>query len=515
MQRDCFGKMRLPRYVRNDNLTNQQQQPDRLQRILEIIPGGVSWFLILFPVWGSFLIPELVAYYIIAFDVYWLYRSASMAILAIISYFKVKAAQNYNWMIDVKGFGDWKKLHHIVIIPSYKESLVILRQTLNALKRQTFPKKKISIVLAFEKREGEIIYEKAKKLKREYKGIFGNLLTTFHPDLPNEVKGKSSNTAWAARQAKKEIVDKNKLNIDYVTITSEDADARFNEEYFACLSYKFLDNPNRYHLFFQPAILYYNNIWKTPAPVRVFSTTASIVQISLLNRRDRLINFSTYSASLKLIDNIGYWDTDVIPEDYRIFFKAYFKTGGKVEVEPIFLPVTAHAALSTTFWKTMKNQYEQVKRWAWGVSDDAYIIKEWLKTPSVPFWDKTIRVFKVIEDHFLWPVNWFAVTLGATLPPLLNKGFARTIIGKRLPQTSSAILTIALVSMIIMIFVDYKQRPKDESVTLRKKIFGILEFILLPVVGFFFSALPGIDAHTRLMLGRYIDYRVTEKGDEE
>jgi len=484
---------------------------DKLQRVLEIIPGCFSWSLILFPVWGSFFIPVVVAYYIIAFDVYWLYRSASTALLAAISHFRIKAAQRYDWMSDVKDFGDWRKLHHIVIIPNYQEPISILRQTLNALKNQSFPTKRISIVLAFEKREGKVAKDKARQLSKEYQKCFANFLCTFHPDLPHEVRGKSSNTAWAAREVKQLIVQKQRLNPAYTTMTSEDADARLHKDYFACLSYKFLDLPNRYQLIFQPAIMYYNNIWRVPAPVRVFSTVASIVQISLLNRKDRLINFSTYSIAFKLIDRIGYWDVDVIPEDYRLFFKAYFATHGKVEVEPIFLPVYAHAAVSTSFWKTMKNQYEQVKRWAWGVSDDPYIIKKWLKTPGMPFWDKTLRISKVIEDHFLWPVNWFAVTLGATLPPLLNKTFARTILGKRLPQTSSAILTLALVFLVIMILVDWQQRPKDETVTLRKKILSFLEFLLLPVVGFFFSALPGIDAHTRLMLGRYIEYRVTEK----
>jgi glycosyltransferase involved in cell wall biosynthesis len=487
---------------------------DRFYRLLEIVPGFFSWSLILFPVWGSFFIPIAVAYYIIAFDVYWLYRSASTAFLAVLSYFRIKAAQKYQWMADVRGFGDWKKLHHIVILPNYKEPLHILRQTLNALNAQTFPRKRISVVLAFEEREGDRAKEKAKQLKQEYQGIFGNFLTTFHPDLPNEVKGKSSNTAWAAKRAKQLIVKRQKLDPDFVTMTSEDADARLHRDYFANLSYKFLDLPNRYLLIFQPAILYYNNIWKAPAPVRVFSTSASIVQMSLLNRRDRLINFSTYSTSYRLLNKIGFWDVDVIPEDYRLFFKAYFATGGNVEVEPIFLPVFAHAALSTSFWKSMKNQYEQVKRWAWGVSDDPYLIKRWLTTPGVPFWDKTLRVLKVIEDHFLWPVNWFAVTLGATLPPLLNQDFARTILGKRLPQTSSAILTLSLFFLLIMILIDWKQRPRDESVTFGKRIFGLLEFVLLPLVGFFFTALPGLDAHTRLMMGRYIEYRVTEKGDQ-
>ena len=232
----------------------------------------------------------------------------------------------------------------------------------------------------------------------------------------------------------------------------------------------------------------------------------------LLMRRDRLINFSTYSTSMKLIDEIGYWDVDVIPEDYRLFFKSYFHYKGDLEVEPIFLPVYADAAESTSYWKTMINQYEQVKRWAWGVSDDPYIIKRWFEAKDISFWDKTIRVAKVLEDHFLWPVNWFAITLGAILPPLINEDFSRTVLGKTLPQVSSAILTLSLVSLLVILIIDARQRPpRPADVSLLKRLFQPFEFVLLPIVGFFFNALPGIDAHTRLMLGRYIKYRVTEK----
>jgi len=488
-----------------------EKHEQRVDRFLEIIPGLFSWSLILFPFWGSFVVPIAVAYYIIAFDVYWFYRSISVAVLALVSYFRIKAASKYDWMKDVKGFGDWKKIHHLIIIPTYKEPLYILRRTLNALKKQTFPKKGVSIVLGFEQREGEEGKRKAKILKKEFGQTFDNLLTTFHPDLPGEVKGKSSNTAYGSKIGKKKIIDQQKKDLNFTLVTSVDADALLHEEYLACLSYKFLDSPSRYKLIFQPAILYYNNIWRAPAPVRVFSINSSLVQISLLSRKDRLINFSTYSTNLKMIHQIGYWDVDVIPEDYRLFFKAYFALKGKIEVEPIYLPVFADAALSTSFWKTMKNQYHQVRRWAWGVSDDAYIIKKWLITPGLPFWEKTIRVLKVVEDHFLWPVNWFAITLGATLPPLLNPDFARTIIGKRLPQTASLILSLSLLALIVAVFIDFKHRPKMKTVSWWRKIIIPLEFILLPVVGFFFTALPGLDAHTRLMLGKYIEYRVTEK----
>lgn len=484
----------------------------KVQRALEILPGFFSWSVILFPFWGAFLVPTAVAYFIIAFDVYWLYQSFITGILALLAHFKIKAASRFDWLGDVKSFPDWKRVHHIIIIPTYKEPIYILKRTLDGLLKQTFPKKQVTVVLAFEKREGKPAREKARELKKEYQEKFGNLLTTFHPDLPGEVKGKSSNTCWAAKIAKNKLVDQGKLDINYITITSEDADVVLHPRYFAALAFKFLDSPRRYNLIFQPAVQFYNNIWQLPAITRAFNTTSTIYNTGVLLRHDRLINFSTYSSSLKMVDKVGYWDTNVIPEDYRLFFKSFFKLKGRVDVEPIFLPAFADAALSTSFWKTLVNQYEQIKRWAWGVSDDAYLIKNWLTVKGVPFWEKTIRVTRVLETHFLWPVNWFILTLGAILPPLINKDFGRTILGKTLPQVSSAILTVALLSLVLMIVVDLRQRPpRPKTVPILRAILTPFEFLFLPVIGFFFNALPGIDAHTRLMLGKYIEYRVTEK----
>jgi cellulose synthase/poly-beta-1,6-N-acetylglucosamine synthase-like glycosyltransferase len=435
-----------------------------------------------------------------------------MAILAIFAQFKIQASQRYDWMGDVKNFPDWEKVHHIVVIPAYKTPLKTLRRTLDAISRQTFPAQHIVVMVSFEEREGEAALKKAETLKKEYKNKIGYVWTTMHPDLEGEVKGKSSNTSWGAKIAKKKLIDELGVDINYTTITSEDDDTVLHPHYFAALSYQFLDSPKRYRRIWQASIMFYNNIWTIPAPIRVLASVFSVTQMYVLMRPDSLMNFSSYSISLKLVDEIGYWDVDVIPEDYRMFFKAYFATKGEVTVEPLFIPIYNDAAESTGFWLTMVNQYEQIKRWAWGTSDDAYIIKRWLSVPDMPFWDKTFRVLHVLENHFLWPVNWFAITVGALLPPFLNPDFSRTILGKTLPQVSSAIMTISLISLLVVFVIDARNRPpRPHKVSLLKKILSPFEFVLMPIVGFFFSALPGIDAHTRLMLGRYIEYRVTEK----
>ncbi len=499
----------------NDHLrTYVTRHPVKTQRFLEILPGFMSWSLILFPFWGSLFFPTLVAYYVIAFAVYWLYRSFTLAVLAVVAHFKIKAASRFDWIKDLKATfpNSWKQLHHIVVIPTYQEPLPTLQRTLNALSHQTYPQSNLHVMLSFEVREGAPAQTKAKQLQKEFGHCFGHLWTTFHPDIAGEIKGKSSNTSWGAKQAKQYLVDEDRIPIEKITITSEDADALFHNSYFAALSYAFLTNPKPYNHIWQGAIVFYNNIWKVPAPIRVLASMFSVIQMYILMRKDRLINFSTYSTSLKHVHDIGYWDTDVIPEDYRLFFKSYFAKDGDFEVEPIFLPIYADAAESNTAWGSIKNQYEQLKRWAWGVSDDAYIIKKYILAERIPFLDKTLRVLKVIEDHFLWPVNWFAITVSAFLPPLLNPNFNRTVLGKTLPQVTSSLLTLSLISLVVIFILDAINRPpRPHKRRYLSYLLQPIEFLLLPIIGFFFSALPGIDAHTRLMLGKYIEYKVTEK----
>ena len=484
----------------------------QVERGLEILPGVVSWNMILFPIWGVFVFPQVVAYYVLFFIVMWFYKSVNMSIAGYLSYLKIQAAQQLDWMQEVSEFPDWHQVHHIVIIPTYKEPLKTLRRTLLALANQTFPARRIAAVVAFEARESiESRREKQRVLKQEF-GHRLTLLFTVHRLKPDEIIGKSSNERHAAIQAKRALIDRRGWPLEYTTITSCDADHVYHPQHFAYLAFKFLDSPQRYLRFWQPAVMFYNNFWNLPLLSRVSNTFSTMWNTALLSRPDRLLSCQNYSSSLKLIHQIDYWDPDVVPEDYRIFFKAYYATGGQVEVEPIFLPLYADAAESHNAWQTLYNQYQQLKRWAWGVSDDPYIIKNFLLNPKVRFADKLVRVLRIIEDHFLWPVNWFVVTVGVMLPSWINPDFARTSIGYLLPQVSSFIMSLAVLCLLVILYIDWRQKPPPPSHFHRWRRWLLpFDFVFMPLAGFVFTALPGLDAHTRLMLGKYLEYRVTEK----
>ena len=486
------------------------RNPQRAKRFFEILIPLISWAIITLPLWLSFRHPAVASYLIVLFMVYWFYKSAIVAYHGLKSYLTLRAHMQVDWLLLAKKQKGFNDIHNLVIIPEYKEPIHVLRQTLEYIKNQDFPAKKISICIATEVRDSEAP-EIIRTLKNEFAHHFAHFWISKHRLVPGEIAGKSSNTAHGARYSVEQF---NKIgkSLDAITVTSCDADALLHPKFFSYLSYLFLTDTDHDYHFYQAGVMYYSNIWKVPLPVRVLSTIGSVFSLSNLSQEQRLINFSTYSISLKTVVEVGYWSVDIIPEDYHMFFKTFYSKGEKVMVKPIFLPTLVQAAQSTSFWRTMVNQYEQQKRWAWGVSDIPHVIYNYVVDVKIPFWAKTMRLIHLVEWHVVSATNWFILTLGAFIPPLVNENFSRTNLGHNLSQISSYILTLCVVFILVIIVLDAKVKPERPKEFSRWRIpFLYMQWITLPVISFFLSALPGLDAHTRLMLGKRLEYRVTEK----
>ncbi|MBU1327180.1 glycosyltransferase family 2 protein [Patescibacteria group bacterium] len=484
--------------------------PNKTRRALEILVPSSSWMLITLPFWLSFWHPAMVAYVIITFDVYWFYKSLALVVHSLRSFVNLTAHTAVDWKKLAQVLPNWGKLHHIVIIPEYKEPIHILRRTLENLAHQDFPKERLIIVLATEDKDSNA-RKVAGQLKSDFGAGFGHFLITRHVLHYGEIAGKSSNMAHAAKSIVG-YLQKKKIPINFTTVTSCDADALLHPKYFSCLSYKFLTDPNRKFHLWQGAILFHNNIWRIPLPNRFLNTLNSIWNLAILSQKNRLINFSTYSLPYATAAKVGFWSVDVIPEDYHMFFKIYFELGDKVHVEPIFLPILVDAAESRGFFPTFINQYEQAKRWAWGVADIPYVIRGAVLHTEISLIDRVKRLLILMEHHIFWPANWFLLTIGSTIPPLINPLFGRTVLGHNLARISSSILTLSTIFLIVVFMIDWRIKPPRPQNYPRWKLpLLYLQWITLPVISFFLSALPGLDAHTRLLLGKRLEYRVTEK----
>ena len=427
------------------------------RRILEVLPPALAWAALTSPGWAAIVAPELLGYFLVAFAAYWLWRSCEFTAGLVIGLAQLHLSQRRDWAADGSQLPGYERLHHVVIVPTFKESDEVLSETLTCLARQTAPAARITVVMAFEDRDPHAP-ARAARLSRRFARRFGHWLITTHPDLPGEVKGKSSNLAWAARRVAEELIGTGVLDARNLLVTVCDADSRMDRQYLAALGHQVLSHPDgRLHIY-QPAILFYANYARLALPLRAVSSVFSLYSLARLAATHRLVPQSTYSLSWWAARRVGFWDVDVVPEDSHMFFKVWLHLGKRVRTRAIHLPVYAD------------------------------------------------------EEHLVWPSHWFLLTLGGMLPPLLNHAYAHSPLGVWQTAAFSTLLGLCLPSLVLAIAADLvlKLRSGEER-NVWALLGGLLGFALLPFTGLAMVALPALDAHTRLLFGRSLAYQVTEK----
>ena len=490
-----------------------------LQRALEITPGATALLVITSLLWGALWAPFPLAAVLLAFDFYWVWRSFNTAFHAIKGFFLLRRDGKVDWRQRYEeaatrgqAFLAWEDVRHVVIIPNYQESLEKLRPTLDSLADQEEAQRLI-VVLAMEEAEPGA-GDKADTLCREYAGRFAHVLPTIHPaNLAREVRGKSSNEAWAARQARRRLVNEMGLPLAHLTVTSCDADTIFHPRYFSCLTYKFATDEHRYRRFWQAPIFLYNNIWQVPAPLRVPNCLAGLNHLARLSRKYRMVfPQSCYSLSFQMADEVGYWDVDVVPEDWHMFLKCFFELKGEPDVQPILLPVGNDGVRAHSYTRTYWEHYQQARRHAWGVTDVPYAVLQSLDHPDVPALRRLRRTWSVFETHVLWSSQWFIITVGRLVPSLAGVFVGADAMPQWFNPMSEKILLPCIVPLILLIGLDTLMRPKRPR-DFRWWLFPFqyAQWFLMAPITFIFTTLPALDAQIRLMLGRRLEYRVTEK----
>jgi hypothetical protein len=550
-----------------------QDNRDRLHwlgRVLEMVPGTISWAVLILPLWLSFSYPWLVAYFVLSFDFYWLCRALWFSGAVIVAYRRIRRVLAVDWTERVAGlealvarradidtrfadvsadmprgtFGisfagvataakgargrrereDFERIMalpepppsadeyiHLALIPTYTESLEKLRHTVGALADAAWPtERKICAIITRETDEGGI--ENVRVLREEFGNAFAEFIHILDPLEPGIVVGKSSAMAWGGRYLYRLLVRERGMDPRRILVTDLDADYRVHPQYFAYLAWVHLTDPNRETQLYQPIPYFHNNIWQAPMLQRLFAAVLTQLQMWRSVLPEKLQSFGSYSTTLHLVHDVGYWATDAIPEDSRFYWKSYFRYGDRFRAVPLFIPIYGDAVRARGYWRSMAEQYLQARRWAWGVTDIPYVIENAIAHPEIPFWSRFWRVLNLFGEHINWAIAPFVVMFGATVPLLINPAFGETTLGQNLPLFASVMLTMALVGLFVLVIVEHRiVPPRPAEWGPLQRVLSYVQWIGLPFVGIFFSNLPALDAQTRLLTGRYLEYRVTEK----
>lgn len=487
----------------------------KFYRAWELFPGGLTWLIFILPAILSLFYPVLVASLIILYALYWLTKSILMSARLIIGYRQYCRDISTDWLKKLKSrFKSWNNIYHLVILATYKEDLEILRHSVGALANSDYPSKRIIFVLATEERDKERAQRNVRALKKEFGDKFYHFAVTIHPkELPNEIPGKGSNIVYAAQQIKK-FIDEEKIPSKNIIVTTLDADHRVHERYLSNLTYAYLNDPDPIHKAFQPIPMFFNNIWEVPIPMRSIGVGSTFWQMIESTQPYRLRNFAAHSQSWQALIETDFWSRKTIVEDGHQYWRSYFRFNGLYRVVPIFVPVYQDAVLSPRgYWATFKEQYLQKRRWAWGCSDIPYVLTYIIGNKELPFWDKWLQALRLIEGHFSWATTSVILALIGWMPTLLNPGFRETVLAFNFPMIYSRLLTIAMIGLIITLAISTLMLPPRPKKILNLSIIieWLISPIMLPLSNIIFSSFAAIDAQTRLMLGKYLDFRVTEK----
>ena len=484
----------------------------KLYRFFEILPGLISLGTLLGVFVFSWLFPVQIAIFIICFCFYYLFRIVYFSIHQVAGYFKVKNHLSTNWMEKLKD-KNWEDIYHMVILPTYKESPNVIKESLESLINSDYPKEKMIVVLALEERAGMQAKEMANSIEKEYANNFFKFLITVHPkDIENEIAGKGSNVAYAGKLAKEKIIDVLKIPYENILISTFDIDTKVYPKYFSCLTWYYLTEENPQRASYQPIPVYNNNIWLASAFTRVVSTSNTFWQMIQQERSEKLTTYSSHAIPAKVFFEVGY-PVNVVSDDSRIFWRAYFYYDGDYRVVPIYYLVSMDAVMSNGFWKTAINQYKQQKRWAWGCNEIPYMFYGFLKNNKIPFTHKISHLYTIIDGFWSWATAALLLFALGWLPIFLGgQNFNLTVLSFNLPILTSRIMTISLFGMMISAVLSTMLLPPlPKGISQFKKMSIFLQWLFLPVTLIVFGAFPALDAQVRLMLGQYMGFWVTEK----
>ncbi|NLE92133.1 MAG: glycosyltransferase family 2 protein [Elusimicrobia bacterium] len=486
-----------------------------IRRTLEIIPGALSWGVILMLVLLSAWKPVFCAALIITFDFYWIIRTLYLTTLLIMAHHKLYRQRNRDWLADCRSSGagrEWERIYHLVVFPVYKEGPDILRPSLASLRDCLYPKEKMIVIVSFESRHPSS-RETAALLEKEFKGCFFGYISTFHPDnLPGEAKTKGANATWAARRGK-EFVSSRDIPYDDVVISCFDADTCVDPGYFGCLTYHFITNPRPHQASYQPIPVYNNNIWHAPSFARLVEISASFCQMIESMRIEKFVTFSSHSMSFKTLIKIDYWPLNMVSDDSVVYWKAFLFYNGHYRVVPLYITVSMDAAYGASLWKTVRVQYRQKRRWAWGVENFPFLVTGFMKSRFISLPQKIRKSFQLLESHVTWAVWAIIITLLAPLPILLGGSFFTQMpISYNLPRIAGILLNCTLVSSLVWVLLSrILLPPRPAGVKWSKNILMIVEWVLAPLIILILGSVPALDAQTRLLLGKYMEFYSTEK----
>ncbi|MFA7244598.1 MAG: hypothetical protein WC070_00245 [Candidatus Magasanikbacteria bacterium] len=483
-------------------------------RIYEILPGLSIWLTLFLSIIFSIFKPLWMIYFIIVFDVYWVLKVINFVFYLNVAWLRYHKIKKVDWKQALQHeISNYHDKQHVVFLTVYNEEWVVVEDALKSLEEAIYDKSKFTVVIAGEERKKEHCEDIFSRTKNKFEKSFGHLMFTLHPaNLSDETPGKGSNLHYSEQEVKK-FIDKQDWDYDNVIVTVFDIDTICHSQYFAYLTYLYctVEKPTRTS--FQPVALYNNNMWESPSILRIMAFGTTFWSMTSLARQDALVTFSSHSMSFRAIVDAGFHEKRIVSEDSRIFYQCLLAYDGDYRVTPMYVPVSMDTVRDDNWWKSITNLYKQQRRWAWGIEHVPYLLWEFKKKKNIPLWKKFKWIFIEWEGKWSWALAAIIITILGRLPLwLASEDIRQSAIFLNAPHMLEKLMSLAMLGLIVSAVFSLPLLPKPKNAQPKHLyVIMLLQWVLLPISMIFVSAIPAIEAVTRLMFGKYLGFNVSQK----
>ncbi|KAK9467723.1 hypothetical protein V1512DRAFT_116967 [Lipomyces arxii] len=447
-----------------------------------------------------------------------------------------------------------------IFVPNYNETRDTLRENLSMLACHEYAAQYYEVYLAMEQTEQEA-EEKGSDLVREFGSLFRYITYTIHPqNLPGEARGKSSNLRWVSRVASDRY---DSLMQSNVIFTAMDADTHLLPSYFDQISSYCSTHGTDNHTMFVAPIVFDRNAAAVSPLVRcadVLWSTAGIA--GLFPTSTVKTPTSVYSITMTLARYVGFWDpgSEAIGEDLHMYLKCFFATRGNLISVSVYSPashcnvehsdVLPHMPRRERWILSQHARFQQACRHMWGIVDAGYAVRALFAlvtdytikgldekygiendNETVPWWRVVVLMHRLYEAHFL-PVHYLIDVLACSLLPLFIAVKPNSVLDYVLVYTNH-LRTAAFFGVVIQMvlyerlhstalalrLVTIRNAPpgliknslEHVGVSARRGWIYCLDYILFPVAGTVFGAVPAIKAQAMQFYTTRFAYKVSSK----
>jgi hypothetical protein len=288
-----------------------------------------------------------------------------------------------------------EKVMHIVVMPTYKEPLELLLDTVSSVANQSIAQQ---IVMTVGMEEGTPDQEEKKRAMRQRFGdVFKAMVFTVHPKgIPGEITGACSNRNYAARGAVKFCIKNRLLDVDPVTksvdldfsvLTVCDADTTFHYRYYENLTWCFLNEPpeSRYQVCWQSPLFYNIALDQRWFFTRAMGILRAYFMVGFLIGYS-INTMSIYSVSLSLLVEGRFFHSGYQMDDIIYTLSAMRAIGKRVFIRTIDIPTLSGPTSGETLWSEWEEWVVQATRWTIGAAEVFHYF-----------------FVKLIHRNYLWP----------------------------------------------------------------------------------------------------------------